>query len=152
MRVKRQLNTIRTLIDSFDKKNDQISAVTIGWQLDHTLKVINGVCYSVILSDPKAYKWDFNANRLWIFNIKKIPRGKAKAPKKVIASGEVTKNDLLKQLEKAIKLFDRLIKQENNAFFTHHVFGNLNLSNSIKFIEIHTDHHLKIAKEILAKE
>lgn len=149
MYLQNQLIEIESLIKDADKLDQNISSVSIGWQLDHTLRVINGVCYSLVMSEPKEYKKDFNWSRVYIFNIKRIPRGREKAPKQVTAQEEITKVTLEDQLEKAKKLIVRLSLLDKNAFMQHHVFGNLNVKNSITFLEIHTHHHLKIAKEIL---
>ena len=35
-----------------------------------------------------------------------------------------------------------------NSYFTHPYFGDLNLKKTIWFLNLHTNHHLKIIKDI----
>ena len=40
-------------------------------------------------------------------------------------------------------------KAHHNAYFRHLIFGNLNKKRTIRFLQIHTAHHLKIIQDIL---
>lgn len=133
-----------------DKKNPKISKVDIGWQIDHSLKVIILVTESIISSEPAAYKWRFNLWRTILFTLGFIPRGKAKAPKMVRASKPITQDILNTQLRLAKHDIERLSQLEETANFKHFVFGQLNKKKTIKFLELHTEHHLKIIRDIIS--
>ena len=140
---------LETKINDFDKINVEFSKSTVGWQIDHSLKVVNGVISQLKKSSADDYKWKFNLPRFIVFRIKQLPRGKANAPKTLRTYDEILKQDLINQIETAKKLildFHNLPKKSN---FKHPYFGILNLNQSNKFLQIHTDHHLKIINDIL---
>lgn len=132
-----------------DKRNDKISSSDVAWQIDHSLKVINLVTEALASSDPSEYKWRFNKWRLFLFTLNYIPRGKAKAPKIVRPPEVISTEDLNKQVRSTYKNIESLKPLNENAYFTHFVFGQLNKVKTIQFLNLHTNHHLKIIKDIL---
>lgn len=42
-----------------------------------------------------------------------------------------------------------LFSLNQNQYFSHYIFGILNRDKTLRFIEIHTNHHLKIVRDIL---
>ena len=129
--------------------NSKISVSSVGWHIDHTLIVFNQIVGALKRSDPANYRWKFNFWRTVIYSINKIPRGKVKAPPSVLPKTTVTTEHIKSQLNEArlnlveLELFDR------NSYFRHPFFGDLNLKPTIKFLKLHTNHHLKIIDEIL---
>ena len=143
------LQKIDRYIPYFQNKNLDFSNVSVGWQLDHALKVINGVSVILAKTDPKKFKKDFNIRRSIIFTIGFIPRGRAKAPKQVLPPEIITEEDLYAQLKTAQEHIKTIDKVDENAFFIHHIFGNLNKAQTLRFLDIHTNHHLKIVEDII---
>lgn len=143
------INSIENYIPHHQKENSNISQKTVGWQLDHTLRVLIGVPKVLAQSNPEDYKWKFNKTRFIIFLLNKIPRGKGKAPKQVVNHDEVTKEGLENLLNKAKDSLQLLDNLPVNANFNHPYFGMLNLKQTKKFMKIHTQHHLSIVKDIL---
>ncbi|NNK83144.1 MAG: DUF1569 domain-containing protein [Flavobacteriaceae bacterium] len=132
-----------------DRRKASISNSDVAWQIDHSLKVINLVIEAVVTSNPKLYKWKFNKWRLFLFTIGYIPRGKARAPIIVQPPEIIADEDLNIQINLAYNSIDCLKPIDKNANFTHFVFGQLNKRKSIQFLKLHTNHHLKIIKDIL---
>ena len=132
-----------------DKRNDAVSKSDIAWQIDHSLKVINLVSKSFMNSKPELYKSNFNKWRLLLFTLGYIPRGKAKAPKIVKPPEIILTEDLNSQFQLAYKNIESLKFANNNAHFTHFVFGVLNKKRTLRFLQLHTTHHLKIIRAIL---
>lgn len=128
-----------------------VSKSNVGWQLDHALKVINGVCGVMIKTDPNKYKKEFNAMRTVLFPLCYIPRGKAKAPKMVLPPNIITKEDLFNQLQEARNHIKEVKSLPKTSHFIHHVFGMLTKQQTLRFLEMHTKHHLKIVNDILKK-
>ena len=146
--LQQELSFLERAISNSDKIATKISASNVAWHIDHSLKVINRVCHFLIESDPKDYKWKFNKWRFIIFLKGSIPRGRAKAPKKVRPPENIRIEDLKLQLEKAEQLLKSIEKLPSKSNFDHHIFGKLHLKKTIRFLEIHTNHHIKIIKDI----
>lgn len=150
MSVSKLLATIEAYCPQHEKTAPSVSSKSVAWQLDHSLKVVNGVLKALAKSDPQAYKPSFSLIWLYIQLRGSIPRGKGKAPKAVQATASVSLVDLEGQLMLAKSLTAELEGLPQKAWFKHPLFGVMNKKSAIRFIEIHTQHHLKIVKDILA--
>jgi len=144
------LQKIETNIANADVSNEHISKANVAWHLDHSLKVINSVITTLQKSDTD-YNWDFNLKRDYFLFMKRIPRGKARAPKAVQADDEITATSIERQLKTARYLMKELETMNPKTNFIHPFIGKLNLKQAIIFLEIHTQHHLKIIDDILKK-
>lgn len=145
------LDQIESHIPHLEKRNDKISLSTIGWQLDHSLLVINAVIGQLKSSNPEFYKWKFKWIRLFIRITNKIPRGKVRVPKSVKPIDVATVEELKVKLEQARQNISALKTLNKNSYFTHPFFGDLNLKPTIWFLKLHTNHHLKIVNDIIRK-
>lgn len=126
-----------------------VSNSTIGWHIDHSLMVINGIIEQLEISNPSNYqpKWTFS--KFMVFITGNIPRGKAKAPKIVMPSYSASQTELFLMIELAEKNSLKLATFPKNLFFKHPFFLDLNVKQAERFLVIHTKHHLKIIKDIL---
>ncbi|MDO7137374.1 DUF1569 domain-containing protein [Algibacter lectus] len=140
---------LENCVSSKDKKNDQISKSTVGWHLDHALKVINSVSEQAIDSNPEIYKSNFSFMRVVLFKLGFFPRGKARAPKSVRPPETIVETEIHNQLQVARTHIKKLETLPENAYFNHPMFGMLNKKQAVRFLEIHTNHHLKIISDIL---
>ena len=136
-------------IDNHQHTNLNITKSTVGWQIDHTFKVINGIISVLQKSKPSDFNRSFNFKRSVLLTIKYIPRGKARAPQTVRSYEEIQLEDLKSQLEKIKNNLEILHTLDKNSNFVHPYFGAFNLNQSILFMEIHTHHHLKIIEDSL---
>jgi hypothetical protein len=143
------LNQIEDFIPHREAIHTNVSKVNVAWHLDHSLKVVNSVVANMQKSDPAAYKDDFSIMGRVIFALKYIPRGKAKAPKHVMPSETILIDDVKTQLAEARRHITILPSLDKNSYFKHPLFGNVNTSRAIRFLDAHTTHHLKIVKSIL---
>ncbi|MBF6642250.1 DinB family protein [Flavobacterium sp. J49] len=145
------LNQIESHIAHHEKTNPVISQATVGWQLDHSLLVINGVIAHLKNSNPENYKWKFKWIRLYIQITNKIPRGKVRVPKSVKPVDVATIEELESKLKQARTGVAEIQNLHPNSYFTHPFFGDLNLKTTIWFLKLHTKHHLKIVNDIINK-
>ena len=144
------LNQLESDISSFDKVNLAVSSGSLGWHIEHSLKTIDQIVTACKNSNPSNYQWRFNFNRFLILTIvKKIPRGKAKAPKIVRPEGEISSETLGLSLSKVKGNLMDWEKLDKNAHFPHPFFGILNKKETDNFLALHTKHHLMIIKDIL---
>ena len=140
---------LATYIPNYNQSNTAISEASVGWHIEHCLLVIKQVTSTVAQSEPKLYKSKFNLTRFFVFLSKTIPRGKAKAPKVVIPIEEITLDSLEASLANTYQAITYLKDCEEKQYFMHPFFGQLNKKQTIKFLAIHTEHHLKIIRDIL---
>jgi hypothetical protein len=143
------LHKLAIYIPNHNKSNKAISEVAIGWHLEHSLLVIKQITATVAQSEPKLYKSKFNVKRFFVFLTKTIPRGKAQAPKVVIPVDEITIETLQASLKNTYQAITYLKDCEEHQYFMHPFFGQLNKKQTIQFLAIHTEHHLKIVRDIL---
>jgi hypothetical protein len=143
------IKEIESKIEFRNSKNNTVSKSDVAWHMDHSLRVINGVFSVLKKSNPSDYKSNFHFKRSLILLLGKIPRGKARAPETVVSNGEITLEDLKSRLEIAKKAQKEFVNFDSKSNFNHPYFGQLNLKQTIRFLEIHTNHHLKIVDDIL---
>ncbi len=144
------LKTIEGYIPYLEKENSEVSKVNIAWQLDHCLNVLISIPKALSQTKEKEIKpkptisWYILGSLYW------IPRGKARSPKIVAPEGELTEEKIRGKIKEAEKAFKALAVLNKNATFRHPYFGDLNKSKAIRFMGMHTHHHLKICRDILA--
>jgi len=149
MFLKEQIATLEKMIDHLELSATKVSAKGIDWHIDHLLKVIIKVSNALKHSDPLVYQRKYNLLRSVIFVSGKIPRGKGKAPRSVLPPEVILKEDLFLQIKEASKHLNEMKDLPAASNFKHPYFGMLNLKMAKRFLDIHTNHHLKIIKEIL---
>ena len=150
-KVKSALNNLELHIENYNRSKPKVSKSDVAWHLDHSLKVINGVCITLQKSDPTLYKNNFSFLGKVFFTLGFFPRGKAKAPKQVKPPEIVLKEDIISQLQLAKTNVDSIHSLDKNAFFKHPLFGDVNTVRIYRFLALHTNHHLKIIEDIMKK-
>jgi hypothetical protein len=150
MKLTKQLQELESYISKHETTNTNVSSATVGWQIAHSFKVILYIMNSLEKSDPKAYKNKFNLAKIIIFWRGKIPRGRGNAPRIVRPKEEELSMEGIKQqfaqIQEGLVMLAQL---PSNAYFTHPYFDDLQKKDAIRFMEIHTDHHLKIIRDML---
>lgn len=147
-----QLNEMKQYISEKDTVNHAVSSAPVDWHLSHSLKVINNIITTLESSDPKEFNKEFSFWRVLIFLTRKIPRGKARSPKVVLPPEKITAQDLEKEWTRAKQNVSLINSFPRRAHFKHPYFKHLDRNQTKKFLEIHTEHHLKIIRDILSKK
>jgi hypothetical protein len=142
------LKQLESYLELHQKLNDSISGETIGWHIAHSCMVINTITNAIVHSNPAKAKPVFNATYYWFLLTNYIPRGKAKAPNIVIPEKTITKAEIIKQIELAKANLQILASTQKQKYFTHPIFGDLNVPKTLRFFIVHTNHHLKIIRDI----
>lgn len=150
--LNKQLAQMETHIPKHQLTVEKVSKSSVGWHLSHCLMVINGVCGILAKTKPENYKRDFNIKRAIIFPLGYMPRGMGKAPKIVVPTKAIMAEGLEEQLNFANKQVEATNHLPEKAYFIHHIFGMLNKKQTLQFLTIHTNHHLKIVRDILKSE
>ena len=148
-RLEKQLSRFEYFIEKRDAHNTTISKADVAWHVDHCLKTINRIYERLEASDPQEYKANFSLSRTLIYTWGDFPRGVAESPKVVRPPDNISTDSLYLQLEAARKNIKKLKELPAKAHFKHPNFKLLNRNQSQRFLEIHTEHHLKIIRDIL---
>ena len=144
------LDKLESEISSFEKVNLAVSTGSVGWHIAHSLKTIDQIVTACKHSNPTEYQWHFNFKRFLIMSVaKKIPRGKARAPKIVRPEGDIDTESLALSLEKVRENIMDWKSLDKNVHFPHPFFGVLNKKETEHFLVLHTKHHLMIIQDIL---
>jgi len=144
-----QFNSIEKLIPKREAKNEKVSQADVAWHLDHLLKTINQLTNELENSNPAKFTSSFSMQKAFVFTMGRIPRGVAKTPENLRPPDVILTDNLYAQLANAREKVAKISNLNENAFFGHPVFKNINRDQTIRFLEIHTKHHLKIIKDIL---
>ena len=150
MNLSQLINELESYIVKADVKVERISKRGIDWHIDHCFKVIIATSKSLINSNEDDYKWKFNFYRSLLLPLGYFPRAKVRAPKVVNNKEEIVLADLTLQLINAKSLVAEANKLNPRHNFPHPYFGLLNLKESQRFMAVHTNHHIKIIKDILS--
>ena len=143
------IDELASYIPQLEARNESVSASSVGWQIEHSLLVISSVIEGVKRSDPSLYKWSFKPWKYLIFWRGKIPRGKSKAPKFVIPDA-FTVESLQGHIETCRAKIVELDALSAGHYFRHPYFGDTKKKDVIPFLVLHTEHHVKIIRDILA--
>jgi len=126
----------------------ELSAWTIGMHVEHTAKVIHRISNALAASTSPAPKAKWSLARFFVLTSGRIPRGKGKAPEPTIPNHALSGEELLKMLDEAQRSVLIAEKVDRGCWFTHPRFGVLKRDQALRFVRIHTRHHLQIIKEI----
>jgi hypothetical protein len=150
------MNKLNSLLDKYEaqitnysKFNQTISEGNVGWHIVHSCLVIDSVCGAVCKSDPTKFIKKFSFKAFLVLLVNSFPRGKAKAPSFTMPSEELSPASILQSIQASRKCIEALAKAGKNQYFTHPIFGDLNAADTFKFLAVHTNHHLKIIKDIV---
>jgi hypothetical protein len=144
------LNELETKISKQENHNYDISKSNVGWHIEHILLTINLIIEEVQKSNPENFKWSFKLPRILVFSMNKIPRGRAKSPE-IVVPKTYDERTLIEHLKITKFKIQELENTSSDKYFNHPFFGNLKLNKTIKFLEIHTSHHLEIINDIIKK-
>jgi hypothetical protein len=148
-KINNLLDELELQIANYSKLNQAISEGNVGWHIVHSCLVIDSVCGAVCKSDATKFIKKFSFKAFLVLLINSFPRGKAKAPSFTMPSEELSPASILKSIQAARTSIEALAKAGKNQYFTHPIFGDLNTGQTFKFLGVHTNHHLKIIKDIL---
>lgn len=143
------IQKLESHLDNHQVSNPKVSKSNVAWHIDHSLKVINSVVKALQSSDPSTYEANFSVLGRLFFTLGFFPRGKARAPKYVRPPETILKEDLISQIDLAKTNLKGISNLDENAYFKHPIFGNINTKRVLKFLWLHTNHHVKIIDDIV---
>ncbi|MFC4263884.1 DinB family protein [Ferruginibacter yonginensis] len=142
------IHQLNNLIAQQATINNSISMTNVGWHIEHSLLTINVITNAIKNAEPTNFKKRFNFAKLMVFTLNKIPRGRAKVPD-VVKPLHFDAASLQQHVQLTTQNIQTLQTIGSDQYFKHPFFGYLNIKETIKFLNIHTNHHLKIIKDII---
>ena len=148
-KINNSLDNLEAQVANYSMLNQAVSEGNVGWHIVHSCLVIDSVCGAVCKSDATKFIKKFSFKAFLVLLVNSFPRGKAKAPSFTMPSEELSPVSVLQSIQASRKSIEALAKADKNQYFTHPIFGDLNKDQTFKFLAVHTNHHLKIIKDIL---
>lgn len=157
-RIERDFSTVSSVIALGDGvlslRAEGVSAWSVAEQIDHLVKVNQSIFAHLLtrtLATGKTISW---AGR-FVLLTGWIPRGKGTSPKK-LRGATATAAELTAALEACRDTFRRLAEEPDPLLdptpsLPHKMFGSLTAVEALRFVPIHTRHHLKIVEDIRAR-
>lgn len=151
-RLREQLARIGTLC--VDARVLDVDARVSTWSpaehIDHVLKVTKSVL-DRLPSEEAAARGISVVGRV-LLALRWFPRGKGRAPER-LAGKRCTVEELQARVARVSAAVDaadaQAIDRARIRNVPHPVFGGLTPSQALRFVTVHTDHHLKIVRDIL---
>lgn len=147
-KVLMQLEGLESLSVHYHKNAPAVSSVSVGWHLEHMLLVISKIIEGLALSDPSKFSPKINFSKLLVMTFGYIPRNKGKAPKFTLPQ-DTDVNELGFKINHIRKELSQMEFLPAHSYISHPYFGHLNAKESLRFLYIHTRHHLKIIRDII---
>jgi hypothetical protein len=128
-----------------------VSSASVGWHIEHSLLVLDTSVKALHKSNPAEYKSAFSFWKTVTFLAGRFPRGRGKAPQVVQPTTDINEASLINHLMETKARINGLSSLTNRHFMKHPYFGHLKRSEAMRFMELHTAHHLKIIRDILKR-
>ncbi|MFK7971787.1 MAG: hypothetical protein AB8F95_15580, partial [Bacteroidia bacterium] len=132
-----------------DAKNTEVSEAAVSWHIDHIFFFFFQIYKTLEQSEVSNYRSEFNMKRSFVFGFNTLPRGKITAPESVRPKENVDIDTIQMHYDQALATVEKLSILPENKHLDHAVLGTMNRDKTIKFLTIHTEHHLKIIRDIL---
>ena len=145
------LDKLEQIISIEDRAAKQISSWSVYLQVEHVLLVNSSISEMISKGvEPEEIKNRTLLSYL-VFAFGYIPRGKGKAPEHVLPC-RISQIELINCIKKLREQYLEISKLDtlNSKLIVgnHPFFGALNRKQWLRFMEIHTNHHLKIINDI----
>lgn len=148
----RTLNELVIALEKVIDRQETVKAVvsngSVGWHIEHCLLTINLIHYALQKAEAQKYQRKISLSKILILAVGRIPRGRAKAPK-VVHPQIYDATTLREHIQKTKLTLEGLNHLHPKQYFSHPYFGDLQVQEAIKFLKIHTNHHLLIIQDIL---
>ena len=154
-RIAAQLQSVEALLDEGDEKlgrrAPKISAWTVAEQVDHLTKVLERAL-ALLASGPPRLGRGINLVGRVLLAVGRLPRGIGKSPSAVrgVERPESELRGALARVRVLVASVDgagpALVGR--HPVFPHPYFAGLTPAQTLRFLVVHTDHHLRIVADI----
>lgn len=127
-----------------------VSGWSVGQQIEHALLTIRGVVGELSKGKARFEPAKPTLRGRLVLMVGRIPRGKGEAPLTVLPRSAPQPAELNALMAKSREALVHLAGIDDTSTFFHPIFGRLDKAQSIRFLWIHTNHHLRIIRDIIA--
>ncbi len=147
--AKSQIDELRSLIPERARRSGPVSAWSVGQHLEHCVLSMRSMLGNLLACTGPAPEASPAPAGLRVLAAGKIPRGAAEAPEVARPKVDAAPDELEIGLAECSSLLLRAPEIREDAWSRHFALGILRRDQAMRFLEIHTDHHLGIIRDIL---
>lgn len=144
------LDHLRASVANASVRVPSVSDWSIGMHVHHCCLAMILICESLRDSVPPPPRSEFSLVPWLIFTSGRIPRGRGKSPDIVLPRADVSPTELHAHLDESEQLVTEANDLDPQSWFNHFAFGVLRRDKTLRFIQIHNHHHLRIIADIAA--
>jgi len=148
--IKAQIDEFRGFVPQRDVASADVSAWSVGMHVHHCGLAMRAIAGSLIECDEPLPSRRLGPRAALILRMGRLPRGVAKAPDIAMPSKDVDARVLQETLDTSEALLDQLPPVGERSWFRHFALGVLVKRDAVRFMSIHSAHHLKIVTDILS--
>jgi hypothetical protein len=142
---------IEKLIKEEDALNEDVSKWFVHNHLEHILRANSSILDKILDERPIVEKKSKNFFAYVMLLTGSIPRGKGESPD-FLQPKNIGTELMLRELNDIREKINRVdLKKGSVLVETHPYFGTFSINEWIRFMRIHTEHHLKIIQDIKNK-
>jgi len=141
---------LRELSEHSAVRVPHVSSWSIGMHVQHCVLAAVGICRVLESSRaPPPRTWRTLVGRFVLWR-GRLPRRRATAPPVTVPEVELSSTQLEALLGGAASVLEQARALPADSWFGHFALGTLRRDEALRFIDVHTNHHLRIVAEILA--
>ncbi len=145
-----RLARLKDFYPHLETRSPGLSDWSVAMQIEHILRARIVMYMALERSTPGEKKKKLTPVGRLIFAAGRFPRGRAKSPKVALPSDSIDEVDLDRLFIKAQEWDSKIPNVDERAWFKHPYFGILDRDATVKCVEIHDYHHIKIIEEMIA--
>jgi len=146
-----QFRSLLTLKSRFDKRRDEVSGWSVGQHAEHLAMALSAMVVSLVTDRQYEGDTPLSDHKDSVLETGGIPRGAVQAFETAIP-GDDDADRIAGALNKALSRLQRVKNLPPAARVRHPMLGMLDRDESLRFIEVHNDHHRRIIDEILRSD
>ena len=143
------LEAMRTHVSEASVLRPDVSKWSVGMHVHHCCLAMIGVCDSLLASEPPPPHTGFSLVTSAIFLTGRIPRGRGKSPAQVLPREGIEPEELADLLDQSEQRIELVAAAPPDQWFRHFAFGVMDRDRTLRFLQIHNQHHLRIVQDIL---
>ena len=148
-RIVDQMQEFSRLSPRAEYRNEEVSGWSVGQQIEHVLIAMSGMALALRKERLSKTRKVDNQLKIDVLNSGSFPRGVIQAPEISLPRVFVNHDDLKRLLLKTSNRISGLLDLSKRSTIDHPILGEMSRDETIRFMVIHNDHHLKIIADIL---